>query len=836
MFDLMLFISIAVPMALLALDIRRRPVERIVVSHFWYFTLIWFAAFPLRAWLIVQGYFTPQVTLHGIDTAWAPTYGETDYALSLGVASLFWSAVFIGYRSANTRPISNTQNLRPPSVWRARFVLTLLVLLGVGAMWYLDPSLQTLDSSNYQKARMGSGALWILPEISVYAILAYIAFLISQRRHVISHMDTLILASGMIAAFWLGSEIFSRRLGASVVLAGVVLAVIRQPRLWLLGAAGMFGTVFASGIFELFRRIPRLVSTLPDNQSLTDGIISNAQKILLKDHAYYLSASFEGAEHVAHYLHKASWMQIFTGIDYGVSWLFNLGLGLVPRAIWNEKPIIYGGIEQLHWLYPKMFRGDFAATAIPTSGIVDFSFGLGLPFALVLAFFLGRIFRVCEHLLWRSSDSPSAAAFALLLFIYVFNIVRGGTAIGQTLVVGICVYILMFGLKSTLVSVYDVALSAFGRRSWLGPYASPPTTKIFFYPHAYLRDRQLDTIRNWPEDEAVNASEMIKRTGAQVSRSQALTPTRPSWKTRLPLINVKCRPKDAPPDAAVYVWGGLITSGPYIIDIDNPYAFTAYNPLAVKLYRAIIRALLKSPRCLQIRCLSQACLDGVRREYGESVAAKAVLAYPAIQPAVTKPHPQAADRCRFLFVSTQFEIKGGEALLKAFARVVEAFPGAELDLITHLPERFKALVEDIENVRVHEANLNRDELGEHFLSQADVLVHPTYFDSFGMVVLEALAYGLPVIATDVYAIHEMVEDGKNGILLKPPLSIWSGTEPSALFSDIGRMCAQVSSTDNLAFEESVAGAMIAFAKDSKRRAEAARMSLDLIHTKFAGGS
>jgi glycosyltransferase involved in cell wall biosynthesis len=37
-----------------------------------------------------------------------------------------------------------------------------------------------------------------------------------------------------------------------------------------------------------------------------------------------------------------------------------------------------------------------------------------------------------------------------------------------------------------------------------------------------------------------------------------------------------------------------------------------------------------------------------------------------------------------------------------------------------------------------------------------------------MVVLEAIAFGLPVIATRSYAIPEMVEHGKNGFLIEPP--------------------------------------------------------------------
>ncbi|OEJ66644.1 hypothetical protein BEN30_11870 [Magnetovibrio blakemorei] len=458
---------------------------------------------------------------------------------------------------------------------------------------------------------------------------------------------------------------------------------------------------------------------------------------------------------------------------------------------------------------------------------VDFSFAFGLPFAVIMAYVFGRLLGVAERNFWDQATHPAQAALSLFIYIYMFNWVRGGTIIVQSVLLFSIPAALMLGLRPVLHAAFGLAGEAVGLVGgcWWG------STRVYFYPHAYLRDRQLDTIRGWPKDHAVNADIAEQRTGAQVERDQALAPARSSWKTILPLINLKRRPKDAPKDAAVYVWGGLIAKGPFITDIDNPYAFTGYNTLAVKLYRPIIQSFLESPRCLQIRCLSQACLDGVRREYGEVAAAKAIVAYPKISAKVEEPRTQSADTCRFLFVSTQFKIKGGTALLNAFKRVVREFPGAELDLVTHLPDGIDA---NIPHVRVHPANLTRDEISKQFLSKADVLVHPTYFESFGMVILEALAHGLPVIATDVYAIKEMVEDKNNGLLLEAPLSIWSGTRPTPLFSDTTKVRDLVRVTDTSKFEDALTEAMLKMARDTKFRTQAGAASLQLVRTKFSG--
>jgi len=59
-----------------------------------------------------------------------------------------------------------------------------------------------------------------------------------------------------------------------------------------------------------------------------------------------------------------------------------------------------------------------------------------------------------------------------------------------------------------------------------------------------------------------------------------------------------------------------------------------------------------------------------------------------------------------------------------------------------------------------------DTLASYYKS-ATLFVFPTREDSLGVVILEALHCGLPVIATSVGGIPDMIEDGVNGILVKP---------------------------------------------------------------------
>jgi len=63
-------------------------------------------------------------------------------------------------------------------------------------------------------------------------------------------------------------------------------------------------------------------------------------------------------------------------------------------------------------------------------------------------------------------------------------------------------------------------------------------------------------------------------------------------------------------------------------------------------------------------------------------------------------------------------------------------------------------------------SLNSEQLLHHYRS-SDLFVLPSYYEGFGIVLLEAMASGLPVIATNVSAIPEVVIEGETGYLVKP---------------------------------------------------------------------
>ncbi len=84
----------------------------------------------------------------------------------------------------------------------------------------------------------------------------------------------------------------------------------------------------------------------------------------------------------------------------------------------------------------------------------------------------------------------------------------------------------------------------------------------------------------------------------------------------------------------------------------------------------------------------------------------------------------------------------------------------------------------IEDSVTFTGSLRQTELPTYY-SAADVFVLPSYYESFGLVALEAMACGTPVVASRVGGLKTFVEDGKTGYLIP-----WRCPEPFAQRLDV----------------------------------------------------
>ncbi len=71
----------------------------------------------------------------------------------------------------------------------------------------------------------------------------------------------------------------------------------------------------------------------------------------------------------------------------------------------------------------------------------------------------------------------------------------------------------------------------------------------------------------------------------------------------------------------------------------------------------------------------------------------------------------------------------------------------------------------------------------HWLERADIFMHTSRWEGFGIVLLEAMLASLPVVATRVSAIPEIVVDGETGLLAAAGDAAALAGHASALLDD-----------------------------------------------------
>jgi glycogen(starch) synthase len=139
-----------------------------------------------------------------------------------------------------------------------------------------------------------------------------------------------------------------------------------------------------------------------------------------------------------------------------------------------------------------------------------------------------------------------------------------------------------------------------------------------------------------------------------------------------------------------------------------------------------------------------------------------------LAPAAPDPFPELGGRPRVVFLGRIVHAKGVETLVRAAARC--RTPGMRLLLVGDGPqreavERLAARLGVADRVRV--TGFVPHERVPAVLASADLLVLPSVYEELGTVLAEALHAGLPVVATRVGGIPEIVADGVTGLLVEP---------------------------------------------------------------------
>ena len=133
----------------------------------------------------------------------------------------------------------------------------------------------------------------------------------------------------------------------------------------------------------------------------------------------------------------------------------------------------------------------------------------------------------------------------------------------------------------------------------------------------------------------------------------------------------------------------------------------------------------------------------------------------------------------FLTVGRLVPVKNISLQIKAIAEVVKNYPNTELWIVGDGAEKsnLKSQISRPQRLSVAMAGAAKLKLEnnvkllgwqnnpEEFYSQADAFLLTSNYEGWGMAVVEAASYGLPIIMTDVGCAGELIKDGESGIVI-----------------------------------------------------------------------
>lgn len=231
---------------------------------------------------------------------------------------------------------------------------------------------------------------------------------------------------------------------------------------------------------------------------------------------------------------------------------------------------------------------------------------------------------------------------------------------------------------------------------------------------------------------------------------------------------------------------GLQTAMKTIAHMHPSWSDSAHTTQLVALERAMLT------RASHLHANSVAILEKVRAEYDIEGAGGFVVPLGVEDRRGQVTRRRNDDRVRVLFVSRLERRKGVDTLLEAAVRLLPELPHLEIVVVgkdtpnTELGETYReaftrthggdpAIAARVRFVgEASEADLYQ------WYADCDVFCVPSRYESFGLVYLEAMMFGVPIVATRVGGIPEVVQHERNGLLVEPE-------DPDALAAALRRV-------------------------------------------------
>jgi glycosyltransferase involved in cell wall biosynthesis len=124
----------------------------------------------------------------------------------------------------------------------------------------------------------------------------------------------------------------------------------------------------------------------------------------------------------------------------------------------------------------------------------------------------------------------------------------------------------------------------------------------------------------------------------------------------------------------------------------------------------------------------------------------------------------------FVFIGRIVKDKGMNELMHTFAKINVDYPNTKLLLVGPFEDHLNPLLpETYDLIKNHNSitHVGYQKDVRPYFAISDVLAFPSYREGFPNVVMQAGAMGLASIVTDINGCNEIIENGKNGLIIQP---------------------------------------------------------------------
>lgn len=215
----------------------------------------------------------------------------------------------------------------------------------------------------------------------------------------------------------------------------------------------------------------------------------------------------------------------------------------------------------------------------------------------------------------------------------------------------------------------------------------------------------------------------------------------------------------------------ISTEKPWVVDVEHVGTLSGYSDLT--LVKGILLKKLKEKQCKKILAWSDWSKRTIVKSFkDEELKSKIEVVRYTVNPKLEKTKRENSV-IQLFFLGTvnpgtqmNFEYKGLYETVSSFLKLQEEYKNKiKLVIRSKIPPDLKQKISVNPGIEIYENYLKPEEMKNLFLT-SDVFPHIGY-EVANLSIFEAMSYGLPVIAMDLFNTGELIQHLKNGLLIRP---------------------------------------------------------------------